>query len=708
VPPKQQPIGDSDLAGANGPTEIVGAVSDGQLRKVCPACAAEYDAGVSFCPRDGSVLMARRADGDLIGQVLAERYHVLKKLGEGGMGQVFLAEHVKMGSVCAIKVMNRGLRDDVDAIMRFGREAANASKINHPHVARVHDYGETVDGLIYLAMEYVPGDSLSTVLKWQRPLPTARAVGIAYQIADALAAAHELGIVHRDLKPDNILVARAREGGDLVKIVDFGIAKAMQGASQTVTRSGFVVGTLQYLSPEQLTGDAVDGRSDLYALGCIMYEMLAGERAFNGPSSEMVITRRLTEPPPSPHASNPDLPKALDAVVVRALARSPAERFQTAEELREALAPFLQASTEFNRRRVVSRPHAETPAAVPGSQDNRSDAVTAPRHRRGPAARRSVLHGRSRVVRGGAAGVGLLVLAALLVQSANREDVPAVAQLPVEEYLPDPSVAVAPVPGEQVRESPVRGSGPVVSTASPPAISEGAQPRSSHGAAEQPRTAAVPAAVTRNPLPTVSSLSPVDRVAGSGAFRLSVRGSGFVAGSLVRWNGAERPTEFVSARELRARISAADVEMAQQARITVSSPAPGGGTSAARSLAITKPPEPEPRPSTPAPAERIPDRMPTPAPEPTNPPEVVVASIRTTISLGRSAAGRADFETAYGALRSAREQLSTLEAQFPRSADVRELAAEHRNALESATKSCQTLRALRVARREPAPQCTSN
>ena len=257
------------------------------------------------------------------------------------MGRVYLAEHVKMERRCAIKVMSPELVSDADAISRFNREATNASRIQHPNVATVYDFGESADGLVFLAMEFVPGEALSRICDREHALPAARAANIARQVADGLDAAHDLGIIHRDLKPDNIMIARAKDGRDIVKIVDFGIAKGtQQGAAgrEALTRIGVVVGTLQYMSPEQLGGDPIDGRSDLYALGCMLYEMLTGESSFAGATIEARLQRRLTGEPLHPRAANPSVPAWLDALVAKSLAREPGARFQTAADLRDALA----------------------------------------------------------------------------------------------------------------------------------------------------------------------------------------------------------------------------------------------------------------------------------------------------------------------------------------------------------------------------------
>ncbi|MGH7467842.1 MAG: serine/threonine-protein kinase [Longimicrobiales bacterium] len=304
----------------------------------CPTCGAEYEAGVWFCPRDGSAVKPRFAGADLVGRIVAGRYRIVRKIGEGGMGQVFYAEHVRIGKAFALKIMNPAFKSDPEALGRFGREAAHASRIDHPHVAAVQDFGESEDGLIFLAMEYAQGKRLTEILAEEGALPPQRAAEIARQIADALAAAHQQSIVHRDLKPDNVIVDHRGER-DVTKVVDFGIAKAIESeASQKLTRTGFVVGTPKYMSPEQLIADPVDGRSDVYSLGCILYEMLVGEPVFSAPTGEAMITRRLTEPPPSPRRKNARITKELDQIVLRAMARAPGDRFASAEEMRDALA----------------------------------------------------------------------------------------------------------------------------------------------------------------------------------------------------------------------------------------------------------------------------------------------------------------------------------------------------------------------------------
>jgi serine/threonine-protein kinase len=329
--------------------------------KICPVCSTEYADDVKFCPNDGQTLRSAAPASDLVGQVVADRYHVIKKLGEGGMGQVYLAEHVKMGRRSAIKVMNPSMVHDPDAVARFNREASNASRITHPNVCAIYDFGETPDGLIYLAMEFIEGEPLTDLLEREGALPVARAVGIFTQVAEALQAAHDLGIVHRDLKPDNIMLAQ-RKGGDQVKVVDFGIAKAVGGdeSGQKVTKTGLVVGTPEFMSPEQLSGDKLDGRSDLYSLALVFYRMLAGKLPFEATTVQETMIKRLTDEPATLAASRPDLtfPAGLQAVLDTALTRNPTERYQTVAKF----AADVASVTGVRRGATAAIPHTRSGA----------------------------------------------------------------------------------------------------------------------------------------------------------------------------------------------------------------------------------------------------------------------------------------------------------------------------------------------------------
>jgi serine/threonine-protein kinase len=331
--------------------------------KLCPVCGTEYGDEVKFCPNDGQTLRAAAPASNLVGQVVADRYHIIKKLGEGGMGQVYLGEHVKMGRRSAIKVMNPTMVHDPDAVARFNREAANASRITHPNVCAIYDFGETPEGLIYLAMEFIEGEPLTDVLQREGALPVTRAAHIFAQVADALQAAHDLGIVHRDLKPDNIMVSRGRDGADVVKVVDFGIAKAVGGddAGQKVTKTGLVVGTPEFMSPEQLAGDKVDGRSDLYALALVFFQTLTGRLPFEAETVQETMIKRLTDEPATLAATRADLafPDGLQAVLDTALTRSPGDRYQTVAKFADDVKAITGASRAARAAVPATREYAD-------------------------------------------------------------------------------------------------------------------------------------------------------------------------------------------------------------------------------------------------------------------------------------------------------------------------------------------------------------
>ena len=328
--------------------------------KTCPVCGKEYPDTTKFCPLDGSTLRSKNPTADLVGQVVADRYSIIKKLGEGGMGAVYLGEHVKMGRKSAIKVMNPSMANDPDAISRFNREAANASRISHANVCQIYDFGETPEGIIYLAMEFIEGQALTDLIEQEGALAPPRAASILKQAADGLAAAHDLGIVHRDLKPDNIMVIRGRDGSDVVKVVDFGIAKAVAGdqEGQKVTKTGLVVGTPEYMSPEQLSGDKLDGRSDIYSLALVLYRMLTGVLPFQADSAQETMIKRLTDDPMPLAEARPDIafPPKLQAVLDHALASTPADRYASASDFgrdtADAVAGLAMPETRVDQSRI--------------------------------------------------------------------------------------------------------------------------------------------------------------------------------------------------------------------------------------------------------------------------------------------------------------------------------------------------------------------
>lgn len=296
---------------------------------ICPQCGTHYEGGNRFCTRDGASLVPEHPDDSLSGTVLAERYLVREKIGEGGMGEVYLAEHVRMKRKVAVKVMRKWLTNDAAAIGRFHREAENASQISHPNVAAVYDFGETSTGLVYLAMEYATGEPLTKVLEREGPIHHVRAADLVSQVAEALGAAHALGILHRDLKPDNVMVGRTRAGTDLVKLLDFGIARVMGRETQAFTTAGLIVGTPEWMSPEQISGDQLDARTDIYALGLMAFRMLVGEAPFPGATSQEVMMAKMTKAARRLDEARPDVawPEALQAAFDRVLATDPGERY---------------------------------------------------------------------------------------------------------------------------------------------------------------------------------------------------------------------------------------------------------------------------------------------------------------------------------------------------------------------------------------------
>jgi eukaryotic-like serine/threonine-protein kinase len=298
-----------------------------------------------FCPIDGKGLIGIGGDGGVVGRMIDERYLVKERIGQGGMGSVWRAEQVRVGRPAALKIIRPDASDDPQLVARFRREALSACRINHPNVVATYDFGETPDGLFYIAMELVDGRSLASILAEQGALPPERAAYIARQVGEALSAAEDVGVVHRDLKPENVMLARRKDGSDLVKVVDFGIAKANWRRGQTVTSTGIIVGTPTYISPEQLVGEKeLDGRSDQYTLALITHEMLTGKKAFAARTFGDSM-RRLTESPPRLREVRPDIawPDALQATLDRALDTEPDLRFPSAAEFGHVVAEYISA-----------------------------------------------------------------------------------------------------------------------------------------------------------------------------------------------------------------------------------------------------------------------------------------------------------------------------------------------------------------------------
>ena len=333
--------------------------------RVCLQCGTQYDVDQRHCPNDGSALQLKALDDPLIGKTIADRYHILELLGVGGMGRVYVAEHVALGRKSAVKVINPSLANSAEAITRFNREAANASRINHPNVAQIYDFGES-DGVLYLAMEYIEGEPLATTIERLGPMSPQRAANIINQVADALAAAHLMGIVHRDLKPENIMIGRRHDGGDWVKVVDFGIAKTMESErSQNVTTAGVSLGTPEYMSPEQFAGDKLDHRTDIYSLALVLFNMLTGQLPYPKVTSKETLVKRLTTQPAALAEVRPDMPwpPGLQTALDRALAPDASERYSRVTDFAADVVRAGERTPVLTNAKVTTT--EPTPVSVP-------------------------------------------------------------------------------------------------------------------------------------------------------------------------------------------------------------------------------------------------------------------------------------------------------------------------------------------------------
>jgi serine/threonine-protein kinase len=285
---------------------------------------------------------------ELFRAALSDRYAIEREIGRGGMARVFLAQDLRHHRHVAIKVLSPELGAAIGA-ERFLREIEIAAKLTHPHILPLHDSGEAA-GLLYYVMPFVEGESLRARLDREKQLPLEDALTITREVGDALAYAHSRGVLHRDVKPENILF----EAGHAV-IADFGIARAVSAAGEKITATGVVLGTPSYMSPEQIAGDpSIDGRTDVYSLGCLLYEMLAGEPPFGGRSAQAIFARRMTEPVPSVRTTREHIPDAVDRAIAKALARAPADRYTTVGQFvgalsDTALAPPRPARPERRR-----------------------------------------------------------------------------------------------------------------------------------------------------------------------------------------------------------------------------------------------------------------------------------------------------------------------------------------------------------------------
>ena len=353
----------------------------------CPKCGSVYtDTGARFCPKDGSMLVevqARKPGGPpppppptpptppassgtgvrtplppgkagldrastLSNQILDARYQVLQKLGEGGMSYVYLAKEISSGETVAIKVLSPRLATDKSSVERLRREAGLAMRLDHPNVCRILRLGESEDGLIYLVMPFLKGELLSDREVRGGPMDITLGVTLLTQMCAGLHHAHELQIIHRDLKPENVmLVPDDGDGTERAVIMDFGLAKERRAdpAIAKLTATGIILGTPEFMSPEQIRGRALDARSDIYALGIVAFEMFTGKLPFQGRNAQEMMIARLRSQPQSVRTLRPDVPEPVEKALTKALQTSPDDRFATAIEFGDALSGRAQSTS---------------------------------------------------------------------------------------------------------------------------------------------------------------------------------------------------------------------------------------------------------------------------------------------------------------------------------------------------------------------------
>ncbi|MEO6771740.1 MAG: serine/threonine-protein kinase [Kofleriaceae bacterium] len=348
----------------------------------CSHCQAPLAAEARFCPACGKAAQATapepaasgplRQQREMIGREIAGRFRILALLGEGGMGAVYRGEQISLKRAVAVKLLRPELSANQMLLRRFSAEAAAVAKLDHPNTVKVYDFGQDSDGSLFIAMELVDGKSLRAVMGTAGPLPPARAFAIAIQVAASLVDAHASQIVHRDLKPDNVMLIDKGKQHDIVRVLDFGIAKLRddsRATHQAMTQAGDMLGTPQYMAPEQIKGEAIDGRTDIYALGCMLYEMVTARLPFEAPSIMAMLSKHLIELPLPPSQRRPDLQLSpeLDRVVMMALQKAPAARPATMEHYAELLAGVLA---------TLQPGSAAPPAPTPGQLSYGAPVIT--------------------------------------------------------------------------------------------------------------------------------------------------------------------------------------------------------------------------------------------------------------------------------------------------------------------------------------------
>jgi len=425
----------------------------------CPTCQSEYAEDVAFCPRDGASLLPA---------VLEGRYRVLSLLGAGGMGVVYLAEHLGLHKRVAVKLLRGELSRDATFARRFEQEAIAASQIGHENIVTVTDLGHTPSGELFYVMELLEGESLSAVLVREHFLPLWRAVPVLAQVCRALEAAHARGIVHRDVKPQNVMLLQRPGQADFVKVVDFGISKVLDRPQHTgLTESGAILGTADYMAPEQAQGGTVDARTDVYAMGVLTYQVCTGSLPLRGENTFATLLKHLESPVEPPSQRRPDLglPPELDALVLAALAKEPAAR-PSLERLRVGLEALVAGQTPMRLTPAMAvGPASDAPELfAPTLASPVREELPPQRSRKG-----WVLAGLGALLLAGGAGLWALRSspAPAVEQPAPAASVPVVAPPaptpaptlePAREVAPSPPVEPVPAPVKKPTRSPPKKS----------------------------------------------------------------------------------------------------------------------------------------------------------------------------------------------------------------------------------------------------------
>jgi serine/threonine-protein kinase len=509
----------------------------------CSSCQAENAPDAHACARCGTLLAATPTQlivtVDLRpGVVFDSRYEILGPLGQGGMGMVYKARDRSLDEVVAIKVLRPDFAQDPRMADRFKSEIRLARRVRHRNVCAIHDYGED-QGLFYISMEYLEGVDLKHQLRERGALPAADAYEVAIQIAEGLQAVHEAGIIHRDLKTPNIM----RDAGGVARLMDFGIAKREGDGTRTAT--GHIVGTPEYMSPEQAQGHRVDFRSDIYALGIVVYEIFTGRVPFRGETPISTILKHLHDPPPLDPPEAESIPAAVRSVLRRCLEKSPADRFPSARDVAEA----LRGARSPSRRQqpvptsALEAPTLETPTLAGAAA---------------PVPRRSGLQPWLLVVPFIAVAGGALVVTTQMRRGSAALPITAVpagtlAPTPAPEVMPPSTLAVpAPRPAAAVPTS-------VTSLVTPPPDSiHASRPVKGFGAAMRPTpaaTIAAPAATVAAPAPPAVTVPPSTVAAEPGQLQVAVRPWGEVSvdGRVIGTTPLDRITLTAGAHVLRVR-----------------------------------------------------------------------------------------------------------------------------------------------------------